>query len=177
MGLVYVGRVTPEDALEATRYAADPAPLRRPDDGLAIGEVAERSGIAPSAIRYYESLGLIASTRTVGGRRRYRRAVLRRLAVIRAAQRVGLSLDDVAAAFAGIPVDKAPTKAQWARMSAGWRPLLDERIRAIEAVRDDLDGCIGCGCLSLTQCALYNPQDELGEAGPGPRRLAPLIDE
>ena len=163
--------------MDATRSIAEPVPPRRPGDGLTIGEVARRSGIAPSAIRYYETLGLVVSTRTAGGRRRYRRAVLRRLAVIRAAQRVGLSLDDVADAFAGIAVDSAPTKAQWTRMSARWRPLLDARIRAIEAVRDDLDGCIGCGCLSLTQCALYNPQDELGQDGPGPRRLPPLVDE
>lgn len=150
---------------------------RRPTDELSIGEVARRSGLAPSAIRYYESLGLVSSTRTAGDRRRYHRSVLRRLAVIRSAQNVGLGLDEIAEAFAGIPADRAPTKAQWARLSASWRPRLDERIRALEAVRDQLASCIGCGCLSMRQCALYNPQDVLRDKGSGPRRLlAPLDD-
>lgn len=151
-------------------------PLRAGDE-LSIGDVARRSGLAPSAIRYYESLGLIASTRTPGDRRRYTRAVLRRLAVIRSAQNVGLGLDEVAAAFEGLPPDAAPTKAQWARLSARWRQQLDERIRALEAVRDQLASCIGCGCLSMRQCALYNPQDSLGAKGSGPRRLVPVLDD
>ncbi len=145
----------------------------RSDDALAIGDVVRRSGVAASAIRYYESLGLLTSTRTAGGRRRYRRSVLRRLAVIRAAQGVGLGLDDVARALDGIPVDRAPTAAQWARISSAWRPQLDERIQALEAVRDRLDSCIGCGCLSLSRCALYNPGDELGAEGSGARLLPP----
>lgn len=142
-------------------------------DLLSIGEVAERSGVAPSALRYYESVGLIASSRTAGDRRRYQRAVLRRVAVIRAAQRVGLSLEDIGAAFAGVPIEAAPTRAQWARMSARWRPVLDQRIADLEKVRDDLTGCIGCGCLSLQRCRLYNPDDEHGAEGPGARRLFP----
>ncbi|MFC6236474.1 redox-sensitive transcriptional activator SoxR [Longivirga aurantiaca] len=145
-------------------------------DLLSIGEVAERSGLAPSALRYYETLGLITSTRTAGDRRRYRRSVLRRLAVIRSAQNVGLALDEIAGSLADLPADTAPTKAQWARISARWRPLLDARIRDLEAVRDNLSSCIGCGCLSMRQCALFNPADELGAQGSGPRRKVPLLD-
>ena len=145
-------------------------------DLLSIGEVARRSGLAPSAIRYYESLGIIASTRTAGDRRRYRRSVLRRLAVVRSAQNVGLSLAQVMRSFEGLGSEQAPTKRQWSRISATWRPLLQERIRALEAVRDNLDACIGCGCLSMRQCTLYNPQDELGTRGSGPRRKVPVLD-
>jgi len=142
-------------------------------DVLTIGQVSARSGIAPSALRYYETLGLISSTRTTGDRRRYRRAVLRRLAVIRAAQRVGLSLEDISAAFSGFAPDAAPTKEQWARMSAKWRPALDQRIADLQKVRDNLTGCIGCGCLSLKTCQLYNHDDALGAQGSGSRRLFP----
>jgi MerR family redox-sensitive transcriptional activator SoxR len=140
---------------------------------LTIGEIAARSGLATSALRYYEDLGLIASTRTSGDRRRYQRSVLRRLAVIRAAQQVGLTLKEVCAAFAQFPIDSAPTKTQWARMSAAWKPLLDRRIADLQKVRDNLNNCIGCGCLSMTQCSLYNPQDTLAATGVGPRRLFP----
>lgn len=140
---------------------------------LPIGEVARRAGVAPSALRYYESRGLIASTRTAGDRRRYHRAVLRRVAVIRAAQRVGLSLDDIADAFSGVPVDAAPTRAQWTRMARRWEPVIDQRIADLQEVRDQLTGCIGCGCLSLQRCRLYNPDDELGREGSGSRRLFP----
>lgn len=143
------------------------------DDQLSIGEVSRRSGIAPSALRYYEGLGLIASTRTGGGRRRYRRAVLRRLAVVRAAQHVGLSLEEVHSAFAGVAVEVAPTRRQWARMSATWRTGLDARITELEQVRDNLASCVGCGCLSMRQCALYNTQDALADTGAGARRLLP----
>ena len=143
---------------------------------LPIGEVARRAGVAPSALRYYESLGLIASTRTSGDRRRYQRAVLRRVAVIKAAQRVGLSLDDIGAAFSGVSVHAAPTRAQWTRMAKRWRPVLDQRIADLEKVRDELTGCIGCGCLSLQRCRLYNPDDELGREGSGSRRLFPDTD-
>ena len=148
----------------------------RATDLLSIGDVAERSGLAPSALRYYETLGLITSTRTAGDRRRYRRSVLRRLAVVRSAQNVGLSLDEIAASLDGLPPEAAPTKAQWARISAAWRPLLERRIRDLEAVRDNLASCIGCGCLSMRQCTLFNPQDELGAQGPGPRRKVPVLD-
>lgn len=142
-------------------------------DPLGIGEVARRSGLAPSALRYYESLGLISSARTSGDRRRYARAVLRRLAVIRAAQRVGLTLEQIAEAFASVPPEAAPTRAQWARMSALWRPVIEQRITDLERVRDQLTDCIGCGCLSLQRCRLYNPQDALGSDGSGSRRLFP----
>lgn len=146
-------------------------------DLLTIGEVARRSGLAPSALRYYEARALITSTRTAGDRRRYERAVLRRVAVIRAAQRVGLSLDDIGAAFADVPAEAAPTRAQWARMSARWRPVIDQRIADLEKVRDELDGCIGCGCLSLQHCRLYNPDDVLADEGAGSRRLFPDVPD
>jgi MerR family redox-sensitive transcriptional activator SoxR len=140
---------------------------------LTIGQVAARSGVAPSALRYYESLGLIASTRTAGDRRRFRRAVLRRVAVIRAAQRVGLSLEQIGEAFSGVDPEAAPTREQWGAMSARWRPVIDQRIADLERVREDLTGCIGCGCLSLQTCRLYNPEDALGAEGSGSRRLFP----
>ena len=146
-------------------------------DVLTIGEVARRSGLAPSALRYYETLGLIRSSRTVGDQRRYSRSVLRRLAVVRSAQNVGLSLDQIVEALSGLDPDAAPTKRQWSRISASWRPLLDQRIRELEAVRDNLDSCIGCGCLSMRQCTLFNPQDELAAGGSGPRRRVPVLDD
>jgi MerR family redox-sensitive transcriptional activator SoxR len=142
-------------------------------DLLTIGEVSTRSGLAPSALRYYESLGLITSTRTSGDRRRYQRAVLRRIAVIRAAQQVGLSLVQVRSTFASIPLDVAPTKRDWTRISATWQPVLDQRIAELQQVRDNLDNCVGCGCLSMTQCGLYNPKDTLAGTGSGARRLFP----
>ena len=138
---------------------------------LTIGELSERSGAAVSALRYYESLGLLTSTRTSGGQRRYARSALRRVAVVQAAQRVGLSLAEVGEAMAGLPVDRAPGKAEWARMSRTWRARLDTRIAELERVRDDLDGCIGCGCLSLRSCRLYNPGDAAAAGGPGARFL------
>ncbi len=142
-------------------------------DLLTIGEVSARSGLAPSALRFYESLGLITSTRTSGDRRRYQRAVLRRVAVIRAAQHVGLSLDQVRTAFAALPREVAPGKRDWARMSAAWQPLLDQQIAELQLVRDNLSNCVGCGCLSMTQCRLYNPRDLLAATGSGSRRLLP----
>jgi MerR family redox-sensitive transcriptional activator SoxR len=148
----------------------------RTTDLLSIGEVAQRSGLAPSALRYYETLGLITSTRTAGDRRRYPRSVLRRLAVIRSAQNVGLTLEQITEALAELAVDAAPTKRQWSRISATWRPLLDKRIADLLAVRDNLDSCIGCGCLSMRQCALFNPEDELAAAGGGPRRKVAILD-
>jgi MerR family redox-sensitive transcriptional activator SoxR len=142
-----------------------------PDSLLTIGEVADRSGFTPSALRFYESRGLVASTRTGGNQRRYHRDVLRRLAFVGVAQHVGLSLDEIAAALATLPDDRAPTTAQWERMSAAWRPLLDERIRELEGLRDQLGECIGCGCLSLRTCPLYNPDDGASALGAGPRYL------
>lgn len=141
-------------------------PLRARDP-LSVGEVAERSGIAVSALHFYESKGLIASTRSTGNQRRYQRSVLRRLAVIRVAQRMGLPLSVIADAFGHLPAAKAPTVADWRRLSAAWRKDLDARIDMLTKLRDQLDGCIGCGCLSLKACPLRNPQDMMAGQGPG----------
>lgn len=149
-------------------------PARR-DDLLTIGEVARRSGVAPSALRYYEARGLLGTTRTAGGHRLFHRGVLRRLAFVRAAQNVGLTLEEVAAALATLPASRTPTKADWARLSRAWQARLDEQIAALEKLRDGLTSCIGCGCLSLRRCALSNPDDELGTAGPGARYLSPVL--
>lgn len=142
-------------------------PLRSRDP-LSVGEVAARSGLAVSALHFYESKGLISSTRSDGNQRRYPRGVLRRLAVIRVAQRMGLPLAVIADAFRKLPEGKAPTVADWRRLSAAWREDLDARIRTLTMLRDQLDGCIGCGCLSLRACPLRNPQDSLAGQGPGP---------
>jgi MerR family transcriptional regulator, redox-sensitive transcriptional activator SoxR len=141
------------------------------DDELSIGAVAERSGISVSALRFYEGRGLIEATRTAGGQRRYRRDALRRLAFIQVAQRVGLTLDQIGDALATLPSGEGPSAADWQRLSAAWRPLLDEKIRLLEGLRDDLDGCIGCGCLSLQHCRLRNPMDRAAGLGTGPRYL------
>jgi len=138
---------------------------------LAIGDVARRSGLAVSAIRFYEDKGLITATRTAGGQRRFRRDVLRRLAFIQAAQRVGLTLDEIGAAMDRLPVDSGPTGPEWRALSASWRPLIDERIALLEALRDQLDHCIGCGCLSLERCNLSNPGDRAARLGSGARYL------
>src|SRR4051794_33973432 len=140
-------------------------------DTLTIGELAARSGVAPSALRYYEELGLIHATRTTGNQRRYRRAELRRVSFIRIAQQVGVSLEEIRAALAGLPEARTPNRADWARLSARWRGRLDERIRLLEKLRDELDGCIGCGCFSLQTCRLNNPDDRLAAEGAGPRIL------
>jgi MerR family redox-sensitive transcriptional activator SoxR len=141
--------------------------------GLTIGQVAERTGAATSALRYWEDLGLISSVRTTGNQRRYERAAIRRVSFIRAAQRVGLSLDEIGAALATLPDARTPTATDWARLSRAWRGRLDEQIRRIEKLRDQLDSCIGCGCLSLRTCALNNPSDVLAEHGPGAVLLEP----
>ncbi|HEY4082782.1 MAG TPA: redox-sensitive transcriptional activator SoxR [Burkholderiaceae bacterium] len=140
-------------------------------DSIAIGELARRSGVAASALRFYEEQGLIQSHRNAAGRRHYARGELRRVAFIGAAQNVGLSLNDIRAALATLPDGRAPTAADWTRLSRGWRPLLDARIAALTRLRDQLDACIGCGCLSLKKCALYNPKDAAAGAGSGPRYL------
>jgi MerR family redox-sensitive transcriptional activator SoxR len=145
--------------------------LPTPNDRLTIGEVAARSGLATSAIRFYEAEGLVTAERTPGGRRVFPRHVLRRLAFISSAQRVGLSLHDVSEALAELPPDRAPTKAAWARVSRSWRRDLDARIADLEALRDDLTSCIGCGCLSLQTCRLFNTGDAAGSRGAGPRYL------
>jgi MerR family redox-sensitive transcriptional activator SoxR len=142
---------------------------------LSIGEVSARAGLAPSALRYYEQQGLVSATRTPGGARRYPRSVLRRLAFVRAAQNVGLSLDEIRAALDTLPGDRPPTARDWARLSRSWRDRLDEQIAALTQLRDGLTSCIGCGCLSLGRCALSNPGDVAGSAGPGARWLAPAL--
>lgn len=143
------------------------------DPLLSIGDVAARAGVATSAIRHYESLGLLTSRRTTGNQRRFARSVLRRIAVIQAAQHVGLTLAEVQEAFSRFPEDHAPTKKEWARLAREWRPRLDRRIEELQKVRDGLSMCVGCGCLSMRQCSIYNPQDELGEQGAGARRIFP----
>ena len=140
---------------------------------LTIGQLAERSGVAPSALRFYEDRGLITSERTTGNQRRYPTSTLRRVAFVRTAQRVGLSLEEIRTALADLPDGRTPTKADWHRISNAWRPRLDEQIRRIELLRDKLDSCIGCGCLSLRSCYLTNPDDEMAERGPGAVLLEP----
>lgn len=143
---------------------------------LTIGEVADRSGVAQTALRFYEDKGLISAERTGGNQRRYDRSVLRRLAFIRAAQRVGLSLEQVGDALDTLPDDHAPTKADWSRLSKRWRDELDTRIDGLQRLRDRLTGCIGCGCLSLRTCSLQNVDDRMAEYGPGAPRLRPSAD-
>lgn len=138
---------------------------------LTIGDLAARSGVAPSALRYYERLGLIRASRTGGNQRRYDRAELRRVAFIRVAQQVGVSLEEIRAALATLPDNRTPTRSDWARLSVRWRQRLDDRIALLARLRDNLTGCIGCGCLSLQRCALINPADQLGATGAGPRTL------
>jgi MerR family redox-sensitive transcriptional activator SoxR len=141
---------------------------------LSVGEVAARAGVAVSALHFYESKKLIASERSEGNQRRYRRGVLRRVAVIKAAQRVGIPLDEIKAALDSLPPDRPPTADDWASLSAGWRDDLNKRIAELEALRDHLDSCIGCGCLSIGKCPLYNPYDRLSAEGPGARLLGKM---
>lgn len=138
---------------------------------LTIGEVAERSGVATSALRFYETKGLIQSERTDGNQRRYPRATLRRVALIRAGQEVGLSLAELAEALDRLPHEKTPTKADWQRLSRSWQSRLDAQIAELVALRDELTDCIGCGCLSLKSCAIFNPGDAASDLGSGPRYL------
>ena len=138
---------------------------------LTIGELSVRSGVAASALRYYERLGLIRAARTGGNQRRYERAELRRVAFIRISQQVGVSLEEIREALASLPDSRTPSKADWARLSMLWRSRLDERIRMLTKLRDNLTGCIGCGCLSLQSCSLNNTNDELAAEGSGPRLL------
>lgn len=147
----------------------------RDSDLLTIGEVARRAGVATSALRFYEREGLLAPVRTAGGQRRYPRAVLRRLAFVRAARTVGLSLEEVRTALATLPAARTPTRTDWARLSRSWQGRLDEQIEGLVALRDGLTSCIGCGCLSLRRCALSNPGDTASAAGPGARYLPPSL--
>ena len=141
------------------------------NEGLSIGALAKRTGLAVSAIRYYEAQGLIAPWRNAGGQRRFDRADLRRLSFVMIAQQFGFTLPQIKAELDHLPGGRTPTKADWTRISEGFRAALDARIATLNRLRDNLDGCIGCGCLSLEACALYNPIDQAGEKGPGPRYL------
>ena len=136
---------------------------------LTIGEVARRGGVATSALRFYEDRGLITSERSVAGHRRYPRPVLRRIAFIVFAQRIGLSLDEIGAELARLPSERAPTRRDWSRLSRGWTSRIDRRIAELERLRASLTECIGCGCLSLDRCRLANPDDRAAQRGSGPR--------
>ena len=138
---------------------------------LTIGEAAARSGVATSALRFYETRGLIRSIRVSGNHRRYHRSELRRIAVIRMAQTLGFTLQEISAALKNLPKERTPTKKDWEKLSTLWRGQLDAKIDRMQRLRDQLSGCIGCGCLSLKRCALYNPNDEAGKEGVGPRYL------
>lgn len=138
---------------------------------LTPGDVAQRAGVAVSALHFYERNGFIESHRTAGNQRRYHRDMLRRIAFIRVSQSLGIPLRDIGEALDSLPGGKTPTKADWTRLSARWRADLNARIDQLERLRDNLDECIGCGCLSLKSCSLYNPADELGAKGNGTQRL------
>ncbi|MEX5588159.1 redox-sensitive transcriptional activator SoxR [Pseudomonas urmiensis] len=135
---------------------------------LSVGQLASRSGVAVTALHFYETKGLIHSTRNAGNQRRYPRAMLRRVAVIKMAQRLGIPLADIAQALANLPQDHTPSAEDWQRLSARWRQDLTQRIEALTLLRDQLDGCIGCGCMSLKECPLRNHHDRMAEEGPGP---------
>ena len=147
----------------------DPAALPRI---LSVGDLARRSGVAVSTVHFYERRGLIAGWRSSGNQRRYERAVLRRIAIIKVAQQLGIPLAEIKAKLAALPADRNPNKADWARLAGEWRRDLDRRIASLAALRDNLDGCIGCGCLSVEACPLRNPADAVAAQGPGPRYLA-----
>jgi MerR family redox-sensitive transcriptional activator SoxR len=138
---------------------------------LTVGQLAQRSGVAVSALHFYEAQGLIAAHRTSGNQRRYPREMLRRVAFIRVSQRVGIPLARIKGALNTLPAGRTPTPRDWAQLSAAWREDLDDRIRQLQNLRDELTGCIGCGCLSINSCQLANPDDVLGNLGPGPRNL------
>lgn len=140
---------------------------------LSVGDVARRSGLAVSALHFYEAEGLIRSHRTPGNQRRYPREVLRRVAIIKVAQRAGMPLKTIREAFKALPQERTPTVADWTRLSSAWKEELERRIDRLTRLRDHLNGCIGCGCLSVRDCPLHNPLDRLGEEGPGPRLLDP----
>jgi MerR family transcriptional regulator, redox-sensitive transcriptional activator SoxR len=144
---------------------------KEPDDELPVGEVSRRTGVAVSALHYYERLGLIASRRTSGNQRRYPRHMLRRISLILVAKRLGVSLGNVQEVFATLPRDAIPSARDWRRVSRQWHDQLEQKKREVEQLQRELTGCIGCGCLSMTACRLLNPEDELGEQGPGPHRI------
>jgi MerR family redox-sensitive transcriptional activator SoxR len=142
-----------------------------PRFALTIGELSHRTGVAASALRFYEDQGLIHAERNEGGQRRYHREVIRRVSFIRVAQQVGLSLGEVREVMSQLPDNRTPDRDDWQQVAASWGPRLDEQIALIERLKDRLTGCIGCGCLSMESCPLANPGDELGAEGPGPRKL------
>ena len=144
------------------------------DDLMSVGEVAERSGLAVSTLHFYESKGLIHSTRNAGNQRRFARAELRRIAIIKVAQRAGIPLNEIREELATLPTDRTISAKEWSRLSKRWKRDLDDRIARLTALRDQLGDCIGCGCLSLDSCPLRNPMDVLGDEGPGPRLIDPL---
>jgi MerR family redox-sensitive transcriptional activator SoxR len=143
----------------------------RVEPELTIGALSERTGVATSALRFYEAEGLIHASRSEGGQRRFSRDMLRRVSFIRIAQQVGLTLDEIRTALHALPDRRTPTEKDWQRLSASWRPRLDAQIAMLERLRDRLDGCIGCGCLSLRFCRMLNPDDQAAERGPGPRYI------
>ena len=142
-----------------------------PDDLLSVGEVSRRTGVAVSALHYYESLGLIAASRTSTNQRRYRRHMIRRVSLVVIAKRLGIPLTTVSDLLAPLPMDRMPTRREWQRISRAWKKTLEERRRTIESLEAELTGCIGCGCLSMKACRLLNPEDQLGDEGPGARRV------
>jgi MerR family redox-sensitive transcriptional activator SoxR len=144
---------------------------RLPPNQLTIGEVARRTGLSVSAIRFYEQRGLVTAGRNSGGQRRFARADIRRLSFVMIAQKMGFSISRIAAALSDLPNHRAPNKAEWSQLAKGFRSELDQRIETLNLLRDRLDGCIGCGCLSLETCALYNGGDKAGRTGTGPRYL------
>lgn len=152
--------------------APDSAPdSASPDEPLTVGEMTRRTGVAASALHFYESLGLIASTRTPGNQRRYPRHMIRRVSLIAVAKRLGIPLSDVQSAFADVPLTETPTHDEWQRASRRWKRELEKRREGIERLERELTGCIGCGCLSMKACSLLNPDDALGSKGAGPQRL------
>ena len=142
------------------------------EDFIDIASLAKRAGVAASALRFYEDQGLIRSARQASGRRHFPRSTLRRVAFVRAAQAVGLTLEEIRAALATLPEERTPTREDWASLSSAWKPLIEERIAALTRLRDALSSCIGCGCLSFSACALVNPDDLLAARGPGAHQLA-----
>lgn len=162
---------TPRDVV-SKKAERRPRPAQFQRD-LSVGEVARRSGLAVSAIHFYEAKGLIRSWRNAGNQRRFSRDVLRRVAIIKVAQRTGITLAEIRAAFDTLPESHTPAAADWQRLSANWRNALNERIDRLVKLRDQLDHCIGCGCLSMDECPLRNPEDELAQEGAGPRLLDP----
>lgn len=160
-----------------TTHTPDDAPAHTAEEPLTIGEMTRRTGVAASALHFYESLGLIASTRTAGNQRRYPRHMLRRVSLISVAKRLGIPLADVQTAFADVPLTETPTHDDWQRASRRWKRELEKRREGIERLERELTGCIGCGCLAMKACGLLNPDDELGNQGAGPQRLREEIED